>query len=147
MPAGYCACCNRAFKSSLLINCSICKKSFRHSCVDLSLEELKLLLDASSKGLDWSCTSCRSFSNELKGLKSLILELQSELRELKDSRKGASSVDQMQFEEIIEEVNQRNIRKCNIVVFGLNEVNQEESPENRTARDGLAVSKSHELTE
>nr|CAI5841504.1 unnamed protein product [Callosobruchus analis] len=47
----------------------------------------------------------------------------------------------MQFEEIIEEVNQRNIRKCNIVVFGLDEVNQEESPENRTARDGLAVSK------
>nr|CAI5837680.1 unnamed protein product [Callosobruchus analis] len=123
MPAtGYCTCCNKAFNSNLLINCSICKKSFKHSCVDLSFEELRMPSDASR-------------------LKLLILQLQSELRELKGNRTDAFPSDPLQFEEILEEVNKRNLRKSNIIIFGLDEVNQEEPPENRSARDGIAVSK------
>nr|CAI5837795.1 unnamed protein product [Callosobruchus analis] len=100
-----------------------------------------MLSDASSKGLDWSCPTCRSFGSELKGLKSLILQLQSELRELKGNRTDAFPSDPLQFEEIVEEVNKRNLRKSNVIIFGLDEVNQEEPPENRSARDGVAVSK------
>lgn len=138
-PTGYCTCCNKAFKTNLLINCSICKKAYRHACVKLSLEELKVFNDNIDNGLNWSCTGCREFGIELNGLKALILQLQNDLQDLKRDRTPPVLPEPIQMEDIIVELNERNRRKSNLIIFGIDEQNQGESPENRLTSDKTAV--------
>lgn len=120
-----CVCCSKSFKTNLMIKCSVCKKAFKHSCVDITLEELRILND-NNKGYDWSCKNCRNFGNELRDLKALILKLQNDICDLKSEySEGRSSVKEDNFEEILEEFNQRNVRKSNLVIFGVEEQDQE----------------------
>lgn len=140
MPStSYCACCNKIFKTNLLINCSVCLKLFKHTCVNISLDELKTLKELSEKGIEWTCAGCREFGNELKGLKALILKLQSDMQELKTGKNSTVAPDPLEFEEIVEEVNQRNKRKQNLIVFGLNEQIQRESADVRIERDRNSI--------
>nr|CAI5833593.1 unnamed protein product [Callosobruchus analis] len=75
------------------------------------------------KGIDWTCTACREHGNDIKGLKSLILQLQ---KEVQDLRFNNNRCDPVQFEEIVEEVNQRNRRKRNLIIFKIEDQNQQE---------------------
>nr|CAI5825417.1 unnamed protein product [Callosobruchus analis] len=43
--------------------------------------------------------------------------------------------DPTQFEEVVEEVNQRNRRKRNLIIFGVDEQNQQEPPQVRLERE------------
>lgn len=134
-----CACCNKAFKLNLIIKCCVCKKTFKHSCVNINLDELHILNDT-NKGYDWSCVNCRDFGNELKGLKALILKLQNDILALKsDHSDNSSSVKHDDFEEILEEINQRNIRKSNLVIFGVKEQDQELPVSTRIESDKTVV--------
>lgn len=118
-----------------MIQCSVCQKSFRHLCVNLTLDELKILND-SDKGYSWSCINCRVIGNQINDLKNLIMSLQSELKSLRAERTdGNNSSQSFDFEDIIEEMNDRNSRKKNLIIFGIPEQNQDDPPQNRSISD------------
>nr|CAH7763791.1 unnamed protein product [Callosobruchus chinensis] len=78
-----CKCCNQACDSHLLVTCSVCKDKYKHtsSCVDITTNEVRTL--NSNKGYDWTCGGCRAIGKDLKDLKSLIIQLQNEIKDLK----------------------------------------------------------------
>lgn len=130
-----CACCNKAFEPHLMIQCSVCKKFFKNTCVEVSTSEVRTM--NANKGYDWSCKDCRSVGNDLKDLKALILSLQDEIKSLKTEHfkmRGAMNAN-IEFEEIIEEINERNRRKFNLVISGIEEQSQEQSSAERFEKD------------
>lgn len=134
-----CTCCNRSYDAVCMVKCSICKKLFKNTCVDITANEVRVL--NANKGYDWSCLRCREFGNEIKDLKALILKLQDDIQTLKavnnESKTEPSSTF---FEEIIEEINERNKRQRNVVIFGVTEPNQNLSNEARENSDKAEVS-------
>lgn len=62
----------------------------------------------------------------MKDLKALILSLQKDIQDLK-SKNAASGVEShfIEIDEIINEIDQRNLRKGNMVIFGVSEKSQE----------------------
>lgn len=104
-----------------MIKCGVCKKVFKNSCVDVSPNEVRML--NANKGLDWSCKQCRTQGSDIKELKALILKLQEDIQTLKTENRGAvnSHVSDEIFEEIVEEIHQRDKRRCNLMVFGVPE--------------------------
>nr|CAH7736464.1 unnamed protein product [Callosobruchus chinensis] len=102
-----------------MVKCCICKKLFKNSCVDISSSEVRLL--SANRGCDWSCPSCRTFGNDLKDLKAIILKLQDDIKTLKDTRNDVSINEDDILETIISEVSERAKRKKNLMIFGVDE--------------------------
>nr|CAH7762408.1 unnamed protein product [Callosobruchus chinensis] len=102
-----------------MVKCCICKKLFKNSCVDISSSEVRLL--SANGGCDWSCPSCRTFGNDLKDLKAIILKLQDDIKTLKDTRNDVSINEDDILETIISEVSERAKRKKNLMIFGVDE--------------------------
>nr|CAH7741782.1 unnamed protein product [Callosobruchus chinensis] len=103
-----------------MIKCCICKKLFKNSCVDISSAEARLL--NSNKGCDWSCKVCRSFGNDIKDLKALILKLQDDIQAFKTTRSDDANLNRNEFlEEVISELSERNKRRKNVIIFGVPE--------------------------
>nr|CAH7735796.1 unnamed protein product [Callosobruchus chinensis] len=102
MPAkSSCKCCNQLCDAHLLVTCCVCKERYKHSCVEILLT--------------------RTIGKDLNDLKALIIQLQSDIQELKTENMrmaGSSSVD---FEEIISEINERQKRTNNIIIFNIDE--------------------------
>ncbi|CAH2005153.1 unnamed protein product [Acanthoscelides obtectus] len=135
-----CACCNKSVKLNMMIKCTVCMKIFRHLCVNLTIDEVNILNDQ-SKGCSWSCSSCRHISNQINDLKKLILSLQDDIKAIK-GRNGATThdpKDSFVFEELIEEINDRNSRKRNVRIFGLPEQDQADVPQTRLTKDKSQV--------
>lgn len=108
-----------------MIKCCVCNKLYRHSCVNITTEELHMLVDT-SKGCDWTCGGCRLLGNDLKELKALILNLQKDIQDLKSNNSASTAKSQfIEIDEIINEIDQRNLRKGNMVIFGVPEKNQD----------------------
>lgn len=129
-----CSCCDRSHDALLMLKCSVCKKLFKNTCVDVSTSEIRVL--NSNKGYDWSCKDCRVFGNDLKDLKAIILKLQDDIQALKtensEIRQSSTSFD---FEEVIAEITDREKRKCNLIVYGLEEPNQDQLASDRIESD------------
>nr|CAH7742039.1 unnamed protein product [Callosobruchus chinensis] len=100
-----------------MVKCCMCKKLFKNSCVDISSSEVRLR--CANKGCDWSCPSCRTFGNDLKDLKAIILQLQGDIKTLKDTRNDFLINDDDFLETIISEVSERAKRKKNLMIFGV----------------------------
>lgn len=122
-----------------MIKCSVCKKTYRHICVNITIDELNILTDQ-EKGYSWSCKNCREIGNQIIDLKNLILSLQNDIKALKDEKISQKSSREFDFEEVIMELNDRSIRKKNIIIFGLPEQDQTGPAENRLQKDKTAVS-------
>lgn len=105
-----CACCQRAYDPLYMLKCSICKKSYKNTCVDISNNEVRLV--SGNKGYDWSCIKCREFGSELRGLKTLILKLQDDINELKTVNATLNQMPNaaLDFEQVVSEINDRNNR-------------------------------------
>nr|CAH7722271.1 unnamed protein product [Callosobruchus chinensis]CAH7730167.1 unnamed protein product [Callosobruchus chinensis]CAH7731437.1 unnamed protein product [Callosobruchus chinensis]CAH7734104.1 unnamed protein product [Callosobruchus chinensis]CAH7746682.1 unnamed protein product [Callosobruchus chinensis] len=120
MPAkSSCKCCNQLCDAHLLVTCCVCKERYKHSCVEITTNEVRTL--NANKGYDWTCVNCRTIGKDLNDLKALIIQLQSDIQELKTENMrmaGSSSVD---FEEIISEINERQKRTNNIIIFNIDE--------------------------
>ncbi|CAH1986321.1 unnamed protein product, partial [Acanthoscelides obtectus] len=135
-----CTCCNKSFKLNMMIKCTVCMKAFRHLCVNLTIDEVNILNDQ-SKGYSWSCSSCRNINNQINDLKKLILSLQDDIKAIKGGN-GATThdpKDSFVFEELIEEINDRNSRKRNVIIFGLPEQDQADVPQTRLTKDKSQV--------
>ncbi|CAH1957524.1 unnamed protein product [Acanthoscelides obtectus] len=132
-----CACCNKSFKLNMMIKCTVCMKAFRHLCVNLTIDEVNILNDQ-SKGHSWSCSSCRNINNQINDLKKLILSLRDDIKAIN----GATThdpKDSFVFEELIEEINDRNSRKRNVIIFGLPGHDQADVPQTRLTKDKSQV--------
>nr|CAI5856982.1 unnamed protein product [Callosobruchus analis] len=75
------------------------------------------------KNVSWSCTECTSVSSSgIDQLKALIMSLQTEVKELKALiDKQASTSQSFHFEEVVQEVFDRNQRKNNLIIYGVQE--------------------------
>lgn len=121
-----CSCgCNTAAEEHKIIDCSVCKKSFNHSCVNLTTTEVRTI--KTKKGLTWSCRNCNILSSDINELKEAILGLKKDIASLRKT-----DVDQSMFEQILADLNDRNNRKQNIILFNVTEIQSD----NSTGRGG-----------
>ena len=69
-----CSCCNKTTEEHRSIMCSLCKKSYSISCVDITrTEATKIKQDKS--GLKWNCKNCAILSDDINSLKLIIFSL------------------------------------------------------------------------
>lgn len=138
MPQFACCCCDRTGDGTKFVNCSICKKHFYYTCVDLSAAEVKTL--KSKTFLKFTCETCNEIGDSLNELKAVIIALQNELQDLKSTIKQqeAPSNSQFDYEDIIHEISERNLRKRNIIVYGMSE-NPDLSKEEQNRQDKEAI--------
>ena len=133
-----CACCGNLVRDEPVVNCSVCKKLFLPTCVDLNRTEVRKI--NTNKGLIWSCKDCMSLGNDLMQLKSVIVGLQDEIKALKslheERHKQASPL--MMTEEIIQEVMERDRRRNNVMVFGVPE-GRFDSKDQQITADGATL--------
>lgn len=132
-----CACCERSFEANLMVTCSICSKYYKNNCVDLTANEVKLL--NGNKGVEWSCKKCKDSGNSIKDLKVLILQLQNDIQSMKSQMKVGTDLTEDVFEEIVAEINDRNSKKSNIILFGVPEPNQNLPSDTRLESDKASV--------
>lgn len=126
-----CSCCNSNITDDLYVHCSVCKKIFKTSCTKLSRSDITKI--NTNCGLSWSCKDCVSLGGVLADLKSAVLALQEEIRVLKDSPSKSSTATNSLFEteHIIQEVIERERRRNNIIVFGIEEAQCESAEQQR----------------
>lgn len=72
--------------------------------------------------MSWTCAACDEMGNDVNSLKAAILALQNEIKELKICNYDKNnSVSNTLFEEVTQEVYERQRRRCNIIIFGAGE--------------------------
>lgn len=131
MPAHIvCHCCNKPGDDSKMAPCSVCKNMFFYSCVNLSQSEVKSIQNKSS--INWTCKNCAAIGDGVNELKALVLALQKEIQTLKSLKTDTPNTSNVDFEDVIYEINERNARKRNIVFFGIKEENNLSKEQNTT---------------
>lgn len=116
-----CSCCNASVQEHQIITCSICKLKFSYQCADLTVSEIRTL--KSKRGLSWTCKGCSSMGDDIAGLRAAIVALKNEISELKQQTllvKDAP-LDDGAYEEIIQEIRERENRKANVILYGVAE--------------------------
>lgn len=111
-----CQCgCKAAAEEHKIIDCTACKKSFIHCCVDLTSIEIRTI--KTKKGLSWSCRNFNIINNEINKLREATLRVKNEIVSLRKS-----DMDQSMFEQIFAELNDRNNCKQNIILFDVSKI-------------------------
>lgn len=124
MPADMkeCICCKKSYELHKMLECCVCKNYFNYSCADVSMSEVRCI--KAKKSINWTCLNCTKIGNDMSELKAIILKLKEEVSTLSQrldaNPKPISEVSN--FEEIIQEVTERENRKCNIIFFGVDEI-------------------------
>lgn len=138
MPVLVCSCCNSSTDEHKTAKCGICKKLFKYSCVDLTISEVRAL--HGKKGLTWNCSNCSRIGGEIRELQAALIDLKNEIVELKKANGQGicSGVDDNTFEEILQELNDREKRKRNVIIFGVSE-QRNPNVQTRAAQDKQTV--------
>lgn len=73
--------------------------------------------------MSWTCLQCENLGSDINSLKAVIIALQVEVKELKNGSKNVSSnvVNNNIFDEVVQEVHERSLRRANLIVFGIPE--------------------------
>lgn len=140
MPAAKvsCKCCNQSYEAHLMVACCICKNRFKNTCVDISANEIRTLNN--NKGYSWTCVGCRSMGDDIKDLKSLIIDLQNDIKQLRADKNLLVGDSNFDFEEVVAEVFERQKRIKNIILFNIPECNQLKPTSERIEQDKREVS-------
>lgn len=117
MPTVACKCCKNKFDDVKTISCHTCHDIYFHQCIDMGSADLRFI--KSKKGLTWSCESCSLMGDSISDLKSVIVALQREVAGLKAVQSNSSSSENVDFEDIVNEVSDRQYRKNNLIIFGI----------------------------
>nr|CAH7760257.1 unnamed protein product [Callosobruchus chinensis] len=102
----------------LLLLCCVCRKTFYHACVNLTSSETRLI--NSKKSVSWTCGKCDQMGGDINALKAAIVSLQNEIKTL-STKNNKADLSNTQFEDIVQEVLERQNRRCNVIIFGLKE--------------------------
>nr|CAI5819890.1 unnamed protein product [Callosobruchus analis] len=132
-----CKCCSQLFDGHLLLTCSVCKERFYHNCVGVSSNEVRIL--SSNKGYDWTCAECRGIGRDLKDLRATIIQLQKDIRDLKEENSKLAENPRFEFEDVVSEVSERMKRKSNVILFNVNEPDQSKTATERMDNDKTIV--------
>lgn len=119
MPGNTCKCCNKIYDEHKMLVCCICQFSYYHQCLDLSISEVRAV--KSKKVLKFTCDKCANITDVVAELKSAISSLQEEIRMIRKPSEEKQD-DTFKFEEVVREVQERERRKCNLMIFGAEEV-------------------------
>lgn len=139
MPNLVCVCCKKSFEDHKVVTCCVCKNNYSNICVELTPSETRLI--KSKKNFSWTCQNCSQLGDNINDLKFIILSLQKEVESLKSLRNQPTAAsNNVDYEEIIQEITERNLRKRNLVVFGVAEINS-------NAKEERAQHDEHKLTE
>lgn len=85
------------------------------------------------------CVNCREIHNQINDLKNLILSLQDDIKALRENNTNVTPSGEFDFEEVIAELSERNNRKQNIILFGVQEQDQTKPPQSRIQGDKTVV--------
>lgn len=128
-----CKCCNNKITDeNQIIICCVCKGTFNSKCVDISSVETRIL--RSKSNIKWNCSACSKFEADVQFLKSTVITLLDEIKDLKNSIKNMSpnltvNTSCTETERLIVEINERQKRSRNIILYNVPE------PDNNTADD------------
>ena len=148
MPALCVKCKNMITPTVQSIKCAICAAYYHIRCVDITKNQLDLI--RSTPGFFWKCPKCSkstsaSVSNNkcdccdiIPHLKEVIDKLSATVESLKNqlSQKTPSDIG---LEDIIREVNERQLRKSNLIFYGFDELPQHTPASERKIKDRTLV--------
>lgn len=137
MPNLECVCCKASIEKLLAVTCTICNKTYKYSCVGLSQAELRSI-NNKTKNISWNCVNCNAIGNDINSLKEAILSLQNELRTLR-SNNLVNGGTKYEFEDFMQEFEDRQARKRNVIVFGIAEQSSDLDKNTRLAEERSAV--------
>nr|CAI5868873.1 unnamed protein product [Callosobruchus analis] len=112
-----CTCCKKSGDDSKFVHCSVCKNNFYYSCVDLTQTDVKTLKNKAN--IHFTCKNCSTIGATLVDLRALVVSLQEEINALKSNRVDPAQTPAIDFEEIVQEVNDRQSRKNNLIIYGI----------------------------
>lgn len=143
-----CSNCNVVIKQvSSAIKCDGCQNLIHPSCTGLTESDV-IMTRGKSRAVKVVCNTCSSNMLQFKDLKDLIISLKNEftkavsdlkqemsekitiLRKEIDDKLAATNNENLHFEEVLGEMNDRLSRKQNVLIFGM--------PEQSPALDGDA---------
>lgn len=118
-----CSCgCNSSDVDHKFVVCCVCKKNYKHSCVELSTTEVRTI--RTKKGLSWSCAECASLGNSINELKAAILDLRRDIQ-----ARNTDGLNDTEVENLLQELTDRFERRQNIVIFKLDEIESQNKRE------------------
>lgn len=121
MPNIKCSCCDASADVHETVDCSVCAKPFKIGCVDISRAEARKI--HLNDGFSWSCKGCVALGSDLNALRKAIVALQGEVSGLRSGLAQQPTYSSLlDVEKIIQEVSERDRRKCNIILFGCREI-------------------------
>lgn len=134
-----CSCCDKPTEPHLLLRCCVCFKHFFHACVNITSSEVRVI--NSKKSVQWTCIPCEKVGRDVNSLRAAVVALQGEIKELRQIKESACSVSISDdaFEEIISELDDRQSRKQNIIIFGVPEQRSDLGKEERQLAEEAAV--------
>lgn len=132
-----CSCCKKTVETHLLLKSCVYQKAFYHSCVNITSSETRLI--NSKKSVNWTCQKCDQLGNDINSLKAAIVALQNEIRNIKPVENV--TLNNIQFEEIVQEVSERQSRQRNLLIFGMKEQSSAISKDERISSEKMEVSK------
>lgn len=143
----YCATCSESLTPDKEISCDLCRKFIHSTCSGLSRLEIQCL-KAKDRKLTFYCPSCMDFKEQLaslNGLKETIRKLENEVNTLKSkSSTGPSfnvnSLNNLHVSEIIDELQDRQSRESNIIMFNLEEVAESDPKKRNEIESGKIAS-------
>lgn len=131
-----CGICNKKTKSTTCVTCDICRRAIHPECADLTAIEVECIRSNSRK-IHFYCEKCDIVAT-INNLKDEISVLKSELTALKtqqvNSADDLASTKKLSDEEIFAEIEERNYRAPNLILFNLPE-SDEDSPTKRKEID------------
>lgn len=139
-PITLCLVCNKNLNSDKELKCDNCKQPLHTTCSQLSRSEIQLLT-AKDRRITYFCVNCEQQRTELKELKNLVLDLKKEIEELKNANSVVTKSAPELTETIISEINERNRRASNILVFNV----KESSSQSREQRINHDIQQSSEI--
>lgn len=116
----YCSCCSKITETHLLLCCCVCKKQFNNNCVGLSASETRLI--HGKKSLAWTCNDCNQIGNDINSLRAAIVSLQNQIKAI-TVEAVPTSISNNDFEEVVQEIRERQKKQNNIILFGMKEQN------------------------
>ncbi|KAK4876856.1 hypothetical protein RN001_009362 [Aquatica leii] len=126
-----CAICDKSVNAKVDIKCDKCLLLIHSTCSGLSRTEVQCLL-SKDRHITYYCVKCTEKKDEIQDLKQLILSLKSEIESLKNNTSKNQESKHEYMEEIIFEINERNLRSSNVILLNVNESNASTSDERKS---------------
>ena len=145
-----CPNCSLDVSNSSSLPCDACQKPLHLKCIGLSENDVKWTR-SKSKAVKVVCSNCNNNISQFKDLKSTIAALQNEIAtsitnlradfeaKLNDLQISINNKQSDRFEDIVTEVTERQNRKQNLIMFGVDEQQVELDQVHSSERDQSSV--------